>query len=222
MLFTLRETEREIKGCDNIVKKTDNGLYYVANKSGDKLTKRCYRFISDFKNGIAVVAVTKSTKIQRKYHEEKVVKEIPIYPEGLIDINGNEILPCIYDKVKITDDCIRLCIDEKWGYADFTGKVIVEPKYMFIERFNGNARVYDGEKWGTIDFAGKVIIPVKFDYISALKDNVRIVKRYGRYYGVIDDNGNILKPYIYDELRIDNVKKQEIIKSSITGETFIL
>lgn len=223
MLFTVRQNERTIEGSDNLVKRTENGLYYVSNKDGEKLTKKCYRFISEYKNGYAVVALTKSSKVQRKYQEDRLVKEISIYPEGLIDEEGNEILPCIYDKVRIENDCIRLCIDEKWGYADFTGKVIVKPTYNFIERFTDEtARVFDGEKWGTIKFDGQIVIPIKFDYLSELKDGVRIAKRYGRYYGVIDDNAHILEPYVYDIFSINNQNKRKTLKCSKNGETFVL
>ncbi len=50
--------------------------------------------------------------------------------------------------------------DEKWGFADSTGKVIVECKYDRVTEFNefGFAGICQDGKWGVIDEKGKVIV----------------------------------------------------------------
>ena len=50
--------------------------------------------------------------------------------------------------------------DEKWGFADSTGKVIVECKYDRVTELNefGFAGICQDGKWGVIDEKGKVIV----------------------------------------------------------------
>src|SRR5437868_15001693 len=71
----------------------------------------------------------------------------------------------------------------KYGFKDFSGKIIIEPVYEDAESFSdGMAEVKLKGKFGFIDYAGKVVIPIKYDFISSPSEGfftVRIQDKYG-------------------------------------------
>ncbi|MCB0848174.1 MAG: WG repeat-containing protein, partial [Bacteroidetes bacterium] len=67
--------------------------------------------------------------------------------------------------------------NNKWGYKDAGGKVVVPPKYDFAwDLSDGLGRVRDKEKYGFIDQSGKIIIPLKFENAYNFIDNMAAVK----------------------------------------------
>lgn len=55
--------------------------------------------------------------------------------------------------------------DGKWGFADNTGKVIVDCKYDRVTELNeyGYAGIYQDGKWGVIDETGKVVVVPSYE-----------------------------------------------------------
>lgn len=51
-------------------------------------------------------------------------------------------------------------VGDKWGFADKSGKMVVEAKYDFVTEFNeyGFAGVKSEDKWGSVNTKGEVII----------------------------------------------------------------
>lgn len=50
-------------------------------------------------------------------------------------------------------------LNNKWGYADASGKTMIEPKFADAKSFsNGFAAVSDGEKWDFINESGTVVL----------------------------------------------------------------
>ncbi|HPF56020.1 MAG TPA: WG repeat-containing protein, partial [Clostridiales bacterium] len=83
----------------------------------------------------------------------------------------------IYDEVRnFSDGLAAVCINDKWGYIDKTGKVVVPIKYGFV---GSSYSLYDGDqdgdfscglamvrmngKYGYIDKTGKEVVPLKYD-----------------------------------------------------------
>ncbi len=218
----VKETERNIAGSENKLRLTENNLWYVSDSNGKRISRRCYKGVSRFKNGLAVATLNRTTKVHEYYLNDEIKKTIPIYPKGVIDVNGKEILKPIYDNVFISGKCIRICIDGLWGYASFEGKILNEPKYEFLEDFKDeNARAYNGMRWGTINFEGETIIPFRSRYLGMSRDGKRVSKN-NVCYGVLDELGNIVEPYIYDNMLYDDKKDEIILTNSKTGKTFIL
>ena len=89
--------------------------------------------------------------------------------------------------------------NNKWGYIDRTGKIVIPIEYDSINNFsNGVAIVTKGEQYGLIDLNGNMVLPVEYSFIT-FRDN------YGHIYkerqddsilkpGVIDLQGNIIIP----------------------------
>lgn len=91
---------------------------------------------------------------------------------------------------------------DKWGYADSTKKIIIEPKFEDADCFTEDlAGAKLNGKWGYIDKNGNEIIPFKYDSTYWFRDGVALVliaKGSQEYtsccYGIIDKTGKEISP----------------------------
>lgn len=69
--------------------------------------------------------------------------------------------------------------DDKWGFADITGKLKIEAKYDMVTDFNkyGYAGINVNGKWGVIDEAGNILQEPKYNL-----DDAQIPNFIGKYY----------------------------------------
>jgi hypothetical protein len=108
---------------------------------------------------------------------------------GLIDKNGNEILPCKYEISYngIWNDKKEIVFqkDGKYGLMTYDGAILIDPEYsvirnhqnkLFIEAKKGGKEfTIDDGKYGLLTYAGQTIIP--FDYSSiSIEDNTIIAR----------------------------------------------
>lgn len=133
--------------------------------------------------------------------------EYPIINWGLIDNNGNVILPLEYRAIadKVVDGLVEIRSNKRLGYVDITGRVILKPTYESIGKFvNGYAVVsktsyyYDEDGYrersvyGVVNSQFNEIIPCVFDSIEyevetgRFKTNVGYKTIDGRYVAVVD------------------------------------
>ena len=108
---------------------------------------------------------------------------------GFIDINGNEIIPCIYEFVGNFSEglCDVLNRDENgntlFGFLDVTGKKQIDFMYedtvgCFSE---GLAGVKFNGKWGFIDKYNNVIIDFHFDDVGYFSEGKALVEFKYKY-----------------------------------------
>ena len=152
--------------------------------------------------------------------------EYSIINWGVIDFSANEILPICYREIySLDDNFIRIQEGKRIGYADITGKILIEPVYASIGNFvDGYAIVsktssYDDEDghereksiYGVIDSSFKEIIPCIFEYLEydtnlgLFETNIGYKSTDGRY--VTDANGKTIlvdKKYKYCKPFQDN------------------
>ena len=120
---------------------------------------------------------------------------------GLLVVNGDLLIKLVKSFCEPTiwfygsnfsGGLARVYINNKYGFIDKTGKIIVEPQfdsvYSFIE---GLASVRVDGKYGFIDNTGKIIIKPQFDTISYFSEGLASVFVDGKY-GVIDKTGKIV------------------------------
>jgi hypothetical protein len=132
----------------------NNGLLGFINKSGDLVIPFEYHFRYtvpgplastvvaryDFIDGYAVVPIN-----YRFYH----------YKYGVIDIEGNTVIPFIYNHIRLFSEGLAAAeIDGKWGFIDTQGNAVVPFDYDYVWNFSEELAwvMLDG-KWGLITTA---------------------------------------------------------------------
>lgn len=102
---------------------------------------------------------------------------------GFVDNYANEIVPCTYDSVclsEMRDGLWVVCKDGKWGCIDKEGKVIVPLTYSAWYEMCDNMACYE-------------------DISTSILNGWTWVKKEGKY-GFVDINGNEIVPCIYDNV----------------------
>lgn len=146
----------------------------------------------------------------------------PAYDEsslfGLIDVNGEEVLPCEYNK--LTTPAyegvykLRKETSGKFSLFDVTSRTFIDvSEYDFVSHIcdGGMIAVFQGivtesdqpkeGKWGYIDKTGKLVIPLQYekaDY-SWSESGYAYVKMNGKY-GAIDRTGKLCIPCTWDSI----------------------
>ncbi|MCX6225288.1 MAG: WG repeat-containing protein [Bacteroidia bacterium] len=89
--------------------------------------------------------------------------------------------------------------NDKYGYKDAKGQVIVAPKYDLAYTIGeGMAAVRLNGKYGYVDRKGREIIPPKYDNTWKFIGGYAAVK-LGDKYGFIDKDGKEVVPPIYED-----------------------
>ncbi len=131
---------------------------------------------------------------------------------GQIDINGNVMIPCQFENLLYAGEGLYQGYqNEKYGYLDQNGKVIVDYIYSSAYPFGDGLAIVstDGITYGCIDKTGKMVIPADYDNIYlfnydsdspgvAFSDGVVGVLKDG-YWGLIDTSGKLIIDYIFED-----------------------
>ena len=118
-----------------------------------------------------------------------------------VDSNGQDLYP-------------KKGNNNKWGYIDKVGKVVVPFKYDQTWDFSEElAMVRLNFKWGYIDKTGKVVIPFKYDYGDILFSGGLAPVAFNGQYGYIDKSGAEVVPIVYPSW-------QEAYKQKILNRLF--
>ena len=83
--------------------------------------------------------------------------------------------------------------NERWGFKDKNGNIIVEPIYKNLIRLGDSSWIVQNKrnKFGLIDNCGNVIVPIKYNHAD------RLVTKFAKFgntydYGVYDEYGNTI------------------------------
>lgn len=130
---------------------------------------------------------------------------------GLINRNGRELTPFIYDNIEILNDNIaKVEQNGKHGIVDRYGDVVITPKYDEMEDawLDMNLFVKKDGKYGIVDKGtGRELLPPRYEEMeywdvimgSDGETDLIPVKRDGLW-GFIDEAGNEVIPAKYDEV----------------------
>ena len=104
-----------------------------------------------------------------------------------------------YDDIHYPSDGLVLVeLNDKFGFIDTTGRVIIPFKYASADDFfEGLARVQLNGKCGFIDKAGREVIPCKYNEAYSFSEGLARV-RLNRKWGCIDKTGREVIPFKYD------------------------
>lgn len=143
---------------------------------------------------------------------------------GLLDVNGNEVVPCIYDRIvpigRFADDyhyvqegMIQIQLNGKYGFVNTAGEQIVPCKYDQVQNFSGgyaavgiNTGAFSQPDnvpvclWGMVDATGREVVPCQYDpYLSTdeVGQGFLAVRKNGKC-GLVNAENQLIVPYKYD------------------------
>ena len=208
----LQNTYKNVKGKKWWIEKKEVGKK-KKYKTGDVVIPFKYDWVSDFREGLAVVElngklgyINKSGKeiVPPKYDEAKFFHEglAPVKLNGkwgYINKSGKEVVPPKYDNVwDFKEGLADVELNGKQGFVDKSGKEVVPLKYDNVWFFEeGLAGVELKGKWGFIDKSGKEVVPIKYDYVDNFSEGLAGVELNGKW-GHINKSGKEVVPIKYD------------------------
>ncbi|MBD8082340.1 WG repeat-containing protein [Chryseobacterium caseinilyticum] len=207
------------KNEGNLYKVKTGDKYGIIDSKGKTKVKPIYKFINNFKDGIAPAQ-----------------REDGVY--GIIDVNGTEKIFNYRYLSSFTDGgaVASLKGQEKFGVVDVNGKTLIDFKYDNII-YRGNSvgmthkdygkvayiglgseeitpYIYDGGnkifaeglmavsldgKHGYIDKAGKIVIPIMYERASSFHNGVALIM-LDKKMKMIDRTGKIIRDLPYEEM----------------------
>ncbi len=156
----------------------DNGYGYINKEGVIVIPPLFYAYrggYETFKNGYATVMMNDNNS---KW--------------GLIDKNGNVVLPFKYESLHMLSDniiCYQESEGDKCSLMTIDGNIIVHKEYNYVDEFeDGLAMVSKDDKYGFIDQTGSVVIPLIYDDATKFSEKLAGVKM-GKTCGYIDKKG---------------------------------
>lgn len=124
---------------------------------------------------------------------------------GYINLKGKEVIPCKYKHLgyEIHNNRVFYQENNKYGFLDTTGKVVVAPVYDRVFDFIIDVTaVQKGEKWALINDKGKSVTEFIYDMIvgHTWYDQQFVVVYQNKKCGVIDKKGNLVLPIEYEAI----------------------
>ena len=182
----------ETCGCelffiDGIQTTTDGTLFGFKRADGTQIAPNIYRYVDKFHDGYCKV-----------YLDDGQC--------GMIDRDGNQIVPCIYDDMEYPS-CGRILAykDNLFGYLDLQGRVRIPMQYLRAGSFSEDRAqvlvVIDSFSSGCtyIDTTGRQLFPPVFDNAMPYSEGYAPVFRYQRW-GLIDRDGREVLPIMYESM----------------------
>ncbi|MBO4598873.1 MAG: WG repeat-containing protein [Bacteroidaceae bacterium] len=164
------------------------------DQTGKWIIQPKYYYAEKFaKNGLAHVIILTNNNGRSYCHDswiDKTGKEIP------------QTLKFEYD-TDFADNGLAVIIkDDKYGYIDKAGKIVINPQFKHAGCFaNGLAAVKIKDKYGYIDKTGKIVIEPQFDYAFKFASNNLAAVKINDKYGYIDKTGKIvIEPQFKDAM----------------------
>lgn len=220
--------------------KTDEGYRYgYINKNGKEITKLEYNEINRIteikgdnvylltsKNGKYGILKDTENILQNLYEEIEYNKTNNLFivqknsKQGIISLEGKEILPIEYDYVLCSGTKITTKKDENIELYNAKGEK-QDAKYdNSIETSNENyiITINENDEFGIVNKEGQALIQNKYQYIEYAFEDYFIVTENGKV-GVIDINKGVLIDFKYDI--IQTVKDKKILQAIISNTNTI-
>ncbi len=111
--------------------------------------------------------------------------------EGLLDLEGREALPCVYDFVdNFAERKLRVRKDGRFSFLDENLNPLFNATFDYADYFiNGMARIRKGPLYGYIDASGTEVIPCEYTYLSSFSNGTANAQKDERKFK-IDTKGN--------------------------------
>lgn len=191
---------REVKPVySSITNKPDTNYYQAWNEAGN------YGLVAS--NGQLIIPLNYDNDFMLTGTSAIVKKR----EKGLVELwnltsKTKVKLPCTSAGDEVgTNGLIAVCANNKWGYCNSKGKMVLPYKYGYAQQFVHNKAVVEiGGKYGVIDAKGVLLIKPKYHELTAIGDNLLLAKiddpkKEETYSGLIDYTGKVIVPVIYTD-----------------------
>lgn len=122
------------------------------------------------------------------FDAKAVVTDINGY-YGVIDVDGNVLVDCIYDNVIISDNYIKMELAGKSIFKSDSNEILVTTQCQIFSE--GLLAVKENNKWGYINQNKETIINYQYNSVSNFKDGYAIVENDTNSL-IIDQKNNVL------------------------------
>lgn len=177
----------ELVFIDGIQTTQRDSLFGFKLADGTELVKPQYRFVDKFHGNYCIV--------MRDYNKC-----------GLINRQGYEVVPCIYEEINYpSDGRIRVKQNERYGFLKENGMPIIDPQYRAASTFTEGRAVVAVDHdstyvaYGFIDTLNRMVITAQYQYAYPYSGGYAVVKNYDRY-GLIDREGKEVLPLKFEGL----------------------
>ncbi|MBO4953824.1 MAG: WG repeat-containing protein, partial [Clostridia bacterium] len=198
-----------------------SGFWGYVDETGREVIPPQYIFAQDFENGLAIVAKGRWVAADRYGKRDQIAYRSEDERWGVIDVNGNEVLPFIFDDIQTIEDRPGDFIvhhggweDGKCGIFSADGTWLVEPIFEEIEYFGEKDLVrfsrgdeMEGETlFGVYDLSLKKILfePQFFDVLASNNGQLEVEvfdkQLYRQVTKIIDRNGKEAFPSVYTHI----------------------
>jgi len=168
-----------------------NGLWGFIDREGKLISKIEFDDICLYNNEGYIYSLNSYNKVltfplflpkKMKYFLDDIGFVVKNNKYGIINKNGIEITPCIYDAFKPFDkvksnDLISYKRNDKKGFINRKGVELCGPIYWDVFYFSdGLAACFNGKNWGFINEKGDVVIPFKYFSVGCFYFGLASVK----------------------------------------------
>jgi len=139
-------------------------LWGFINKKGDLVVKPMFIWVGKFGSGLAPVCIGTSTE-NCTIGFINTSGEFEINPQyEYFEFYDSESTWGNYPQHGFFEGLARVMVDQKIGYIDSTGKMVIQPQFTYGGNFvNGLARVKVNGKMGFINKKGVLVVPAIYD-----------------------------------------------------------
>ena len=159
-----------------VIKVTQNNRYGAINKKGELTVELKYKYLSSFREGLAVATTIDGKQMYINTSGETVL-EVP--QDDLLFGNFSEGLAWVKSgKYGNFSEGLAWVKSGKYGCIDRSGNLVIPTEYDNTLAFkNKYAPVSKSAKWGLIDKSGALRLPIEYDSVSRVKDGCVVVQK---------------------------------------------
>lgn len=139
------------------------------------------------------------------YADKRLMFQAPDLRWGLIDATGEVIAPATFDAIfPLTEFAAKMVVNGKFGGIDREGNIVVEPTFDFIESISKNV-IYASKDgyFGNMTHAGVPLVstevPTRFKSTLPFGEKRQLALEEAGW-GVINEEGETIVPFIYSDL----------------------
>jgi WG containing repeat len=125
-----------------------------------------------------------------------------IDPAGRLVMGSAKLPPPEAEVVRISKIVTEATSGEKkrkWGFADGTGRIVVEPQFDEIQGFTeGIGRVVKDRRYGFVDSKGRILVPPRYKRAYWFSEGVSCVTLDDDRRAYVDSGGNVVSDPSYE------------------------